>query len=262
MHTGVVPGQTAVASANVLRDLGPAEARTTLAAVLELSPDLVALQEWGPSRRRLLRETGRVWLLTIFGIRFPQPASGPDVGYVWVSPLVGGCVVGARADRFELIACRSRLLGRLARADRGIRKWSIVPPRFATVGIYHDRQRDRIVSLVSFHLTPAVQRGTRYRVDRPLLVRAHRKEVADLNRIVAEQLALGRAVYAAGDSNFDGLRLAGLTSGWEGRESEPGTLGPRRKVDDVHGPGCCTCVRVLSTLSDHKAVLMTREGGP
>jgi hypothetical protein len=198
--------------------------------------------------------------LTIFGIG-PRRAPRPNVGYVWVSPLVGGCVVGARADRFELIACRSRLLGRLGRADRGVRQWSIVPPRFATLGVYHDRQHARIVSLVSFHLTPAVQRGTRYREDRPLLVKAHRKEVADLNRIIAEQLRLGREVYAVGDSNFDGFRLAGLMSGWDGRESEPGTLGPRRKVDDVHGPGRCTSVRVLSTLSDHKAVLMTREDG-
>jgi len=75
---------------------------------------------------------------------------------------------------------------------------------------------------------------------------------------VSEQLALGHVVLAVGDSNFDGARLAGLTSAWEGREGEPGTLGPRRKVDDVHGPGPASSVTLLATGSDHKAVLVRR----
>jgi hypothetical protein len=66
-------------------------------------------------------------------------------------------------------------------------------------------------------------------------------------------------VYAVGDSNLDGLRLPGLTSAWEGREDEPGTLGEgTRKVDDVHGPGPASDVRRLTTPSDHQAVLATR----
>ena len=66
-------------------------------------------------------------------------------------------------------------------------------------------------------------------------------------------------VYAVGDSNLDGLRLPGLTSAWEGREDEPGTLGSgTRKVDDVHGPGRASAVRRLTTPSDHQAVLVTR----
>jgi len=66
-------------------------------------------------------------------------------------------------------------------------------------------------------------------------------------------------VYAVGDANFDGLRLNGLTSAWEGRESDPGTLGPRRKIDDVHGPGPAASVTVLTSRSDHKAVIVGRE---
>src|SRR3954451_7285008 len=69
-------------------------------------------------------------------------------------------------------------------------------------------------------------------------------------------------VYAMGDSNFDGLRLPGLTSAWEGRESDPGTLGPRRKIDDVFGPGPADSVRLLTSASDHKAVVVARRDLP
>jgi hypothetical protein len=76
--------------------------------------------------------------------------------------------------------------------------------------------------------------------------------------VVDQQLALGRTVFAVGDSNFDGFRLAGLESAWAGREAEPGTLGGRRKIDDVHGPGPAEAVTTVITPSDHKAVLVRR----
>jgi hypothetical protein len=76
---------------------------------------------------------------------------------------------------------------------------------------------------------------------------------------VGEQLGLGRVVYAVGDSNFDGLRLAGLVSAWEGRDDETGTLvASRRKIDDVHGPGPATTVSLLTNESDHRAVVVRR----
>jgi hypothetical protein len=61
-----------------------------------------------------------------------------------------------------------------------------------------------------------------------------------------------------GDSNFDGLRLSGLTSAWAGSRDAPGTLGQHRKVDDVLGPGPAASVTMLSNASDHRAVLATR----
>ena len=64
-------------------------------------------------------------------------------------------------------------------------------------------------------------------------------------------------MYALGDSNFDGLRLRGVTSAWRGREEEPGTLGPRRKVDDVHASrGSASSVTLLASDSDHRAVVV------
>jgi hypothetical protein len=229
---------TSVATANVLRSLPRHEARAALTGVLALDPDLVGLQEWGVTRHRLLRER-------------------PD--YVWVAPLVGGCPVGVRADRFDVLRRSSRALGWVGRSDPGARPLPVLPPRFATVVVLRDNRWDEVVTVVNFHLVPGVQAGGRYRADRPLLVARHRAEVRALERVVREQLAGGGEVYATGDSNFHGLRLTGLTSAWEGREDGPGTHGPRRRIDDVHGPGPSTSVTLLTNASDHKAVVVTRE---
>ena len=77
-------------------------------------------------------------------------------------------------------------------------------------------------------------------------------------RVVAAQLAAGRVVYAAGDSNFDGLHVDGLTSGWEGH---PGASFGSRRIDDVFGPGPAEAVQLVETASDHRAVLVRRADG-
>ena len=85
--------------------------------------------------------------------------------------------------------------------------------------------------------------------------------MAHLEDLVRRQQRAGRVVYAAGDSNFDGLRLTGLTSTWDGREDEPGTHGRgERKIDDVFGPGPATEVRRIVTASDHQAIVVTYSG--
>ena len=138
---------------------------------------------------------------------------------------------------------------------RGRRGGGSAPPRLATVATYRDRRGGPPVSLVDFHLSPGVQSDGRYRADRPALVARHRAEVRRLQRLVDALLARGHVVYAVGDSNFDGFRLGGLTSGWEGRDDHPGTLGPRRKVDDVFSSlGPATSVTLLASDSDHRAV--------
>jgi hypothetical protein len=236
-------GHTVVASANVLCSLRQRDAGEALSAVLDARPDLVGLQEWDVRRRRLLKRIG-------------------SPGYVWVRPLVGECPVGARADRFELLGYHSRLLAWFGWSDPGARTQRVVPPRLATVAHFLDRAGDRTVCVINFHLTPGVQAGGEYRSDRPRLVAHHRREVRNLDRVVGEQLALGYTVHAMGDSNFDGLQLPGLTSAWQGREGDPGTLGPRRKIDDVFGPGRADSVRLLTSASDHKAVVVVRPDLP
>lgn len=245
-------------TANILRTLGNADARASLRSVLAGAPDLVGLQEWQPWRYRLLQETGRVRPVPQKGegARAEHPSRGAE--YLWNVPLLGGCAVGARADRFTLVECRPRLLSWVQHADRPDRRLGIEPPRFATVAVYKERHVDRTVCLIDYHLTPGVQAKGRYRADRPILASRHRREVRTLERLVSEQLALGHVVFALGDSNFDGLRIAGLTSAWDGREHEPGTLGPRRKIDDVHGPGPAASVTLVPNASDHKAVRVRR----
>ncbi|QWZ09112.1 hypothetical protein KRR39_04690 [Nocardioides panacis] len=230
-------GRTVVATANILCSLPAAAAREALHVVLAAEPDLVGLQEWGPKRRRLLAETA---------------------GYLWAAPLVGGCPVGVRADRYDVLTGRARWLAGPGWCDPGVRPVPLLPARIATLAVLRDRETGRTVSLLSFHLTPGVQRRGSYRADRPRLAARHRQEVIALRRLVAGQLALGHVVHAVGDSNFDGLALPPLTSAWLGREDGPGTLGSARKIDDVHGPGRAASVVLLETPSDHKAVVVTR----
>ena len=227
---------TVVATANVHWRLAADRARRALAGVLALEPDLVGLQEWGFSRRRILGQCGS--------------------GYRWWAPLVGGCPVGARADRFEPTGRRLAVLSPPGRDGRVEHRFRPRRARVATVATYRDRQGDRPVTVVAYHLTPGVQARGEYREDRPRLVARHREEVRRLQALVDELIARGHVVHALGDSNFDGLRLRGLTSVWEGRDDEPGTLGPRRKVDDIlSAPGHAVSVTRLTNDSDHQAVI-------
>jgi hypothetical protein len=226
-----------VATANVLCTLPRASARAALRTVLAECPDLVGLQEWSARRRGLLREAA---------------------DYAWVRPVLGGCAVGALRDRFEVLDGRARRLGGLGLADRGSRPVPVLPARFAAVAVLLDRRTGVVVTVVSFHLVPGVQRRGDYRADRPRLVERHRTERAALEGLVRQHLALGREVYAVGDSNFDGFTVAGLTSAWDGRREGPGTLGSDRKIDDVLGQGPAVSVRLLATPSDHRAVLARR----
>lgn len=250
-----------VATANIQDALRPEQARRALSAVLEHSPDLIGLQEWYPTRSRVLAQTGRIALVPHLTPCWSGVTERAAPAYLWNAPLIGGCVVGARADRFEPVQCSIRFLSCPGLGDRRWGRRSLEPGRAATVSVYRDLHLDRIVSLINYHLVSGVQSGDSYRPDRPVLVARHRHEVQVLHLLIREQLSLGHVVYATGDSNFDGLRLEGLTSAWVGRADAPGTLGPRRKVDDVHGPGPATTVTLIATGSDHQAILTRRQSG-
>jgi hypothetical protein len=125
--------------------------------------------------------------------------------------------------------------------------------------VFRDRVAGGTVAIVSYHLVSGATTGEGYRADRPVLVRRHRSEVRRLERLVADLQRAGHVVHAVGDANYDLLRLDGLTSAWQGRAEEPGTIGSgTRKIDDVHGPGPAAEVRLLTTPSDHRAVVVTR----
>lgn len=249
---------TSVVTANLLFKLSRSDAELALHTVLAAEPDLVGLQEWYVSRADLLRRTGDVRLEPSFGLlRLPAPRGRS--GYHWVATIGAGSAVGARADRFDLLESRSVLLSGLGRAERTEYPLNAEPPRFAAVGVYRDRHVDRTVALISYHFVAGAQAAGTYRADRPRLVARHRAEVRRVEELVAEYQQAGHTVYAVGDANAHLLPLAGLTSSWLGREDEPGTIGSGlRKIDDVHGPGPATSVRLISTPSDHRAVLSVR----
>jgi hypothetical protein len=248
---------TTVATANILYKLPAREARVALTQVLAEQPDLVGLQEWYVSRLRLLRRFGDVRVVPSFGTGLL--ARPRDPAYHWVSAVAGGNVVGARADRFDLVSARVEFLSRIGRSDRPDRFLHTEPPRVVTIGVFGDRDRDRTVAMMSYHLAPGVEHRAEYIPQRPLLRVRHEAEVRRLEQLVAEHQAAGHVVYAVGDSNFDSLRLAGLTSAWEGREDHLGTIGSgTRKLDDVQGPGRASEVTLLTTPSDHKAVVAVR----
>jgi hypothetical protein len=248
---------TAVASANILYKLGPHDAYAALAQVLADAPDLVGLQEWYVSRLALLRQFGDVTVVPALGTQFLRRPRDP--AYHWVSAVAGGNVVGARAERFDLVSSRVAFVSGFGRSDRPDRTFGIEPPRVVTIGVFRDREVDRTVAMMSYHLTPGVEVDAAYHPDRPRLQARHRSDVERLEKLIAEHQQDGHVVYAVGDSNFDSLRLAGLTSSWEGREHDPGTIGSgTRKLDDVQGPGPASRVTLLTTPSDHKAVVAVR----
>ena len=242
--------QLVVATANVLRSLSRHDAATSLEAVLARRPDIVGLQEWGITRWALLGESGRVRVVPGW-----RRSSATD-GYLWCVPVYGGCSVGVRAERFDLVDARLSLLGTPGRADNPARPLGLEPPRVATVVRLEDREAPRRRSVICFHLVPGIQRGGSYREDRPGLVARHRHEVRALEVLVDHERGWSDEVCALGDSNYDGLALSGLTSAWDGR-SRPGTLGGRT-IDDVFGAGPATHVELVTTASDHAAVIATR----
>jgi hypothetical protein len=248
---------TTVATANILYKLARRDARTALRQVLDVDPDLVGLQEWYVSRLGLLREFGDVRVVPALGTQLLERPSDP--AYHWVSAVAGGNVVGARAARFDPVSSRVTFVSGFGRSDRPDRALGVEPPRVVTIGVFRDRQVDRTVAMMSYHLTPGVEVDAAYHPERPRLRARHRSDVQRLEKLVAEHQRAGHVVYAVGDSNFDSLRLAGLTSAWDGREHRPGTIGTRtRKLDDVHGPGPATRVTLLTTPSDHSAVVAVR----
>lgn len=229
-----------VAAANILDRLDRDRAAEALASVLAHAPDVVGLQEWGVTRRPILRAHN---------------------AYTWVAPLYGGNAVGFRRDRFGLLEHALRHIGHVGIADRGARPIRILPPRVATLVRLVDRATGSATSVIDYHLVPGVQSRGTYRADRPLLARRHRSETRRLRALVTRRLASGDNVIALGDSNFDGFELPGLVSAWTGRRDDPtGTLGSSRKVDDVFGAVAAEAVLLVRTASDHAAVLAQRPG--
>jgi hypothetical protein len=244
-------------------------AQAVLQRVLDRGPDIVGLQEWPSGRNPLLKATGTF-------ARFPMVRRvlrgpwRPGEGVEWARPLLGPTgPIGLRADRYEVLACSAVTLTgsrRIRPTERHPR--ARLPANRATLAVAHDHELDEEVAVIGYHLWAGVQVGGHYS-ERPsdrARVDGHRDQVAALGRLVIDQLARGRVVYALGDSNFDGLDLPGLVSAWDGREHERrGTHEDgHRKIDDVFGPGRAVRVEVIEHPEqqiDHQGVLAVRRRG-
>lgn len=249
---------TTVATANVRFDLQPDQAGLALDVVLDQGPDLVGLQEWAIARAGGLLRHGRVGPVPgVASLGWGRSGPGTVGEYHWNVPLVGGCVVGARLERYTPLRARPVLLSLPGRADRG-QGQVVEPGRVATLATYADRVTGRTVTVVSYHLVSGIQRRGRLREDRPVLVARHAHESAVLRRLVRRLLRRGHYVVAVGDSNLDGFTLPGLTSAWAAYDGTAASHGSRR-IDDVFGCGTAESVTVVETPSDHRAVVVRRH---
>lgn len=227
---------TRVATANVRVTLDHLQAAQALQSVLELNPDVGGLQEWPKGRDALLKAA---------------PA------YDFARNDAGGGPVFWRRDRYGLLRCRAVVLHGRSFVGRLVGRKSTLPPSVATLAVLCDDETDGEVTVINYHLTAEVQHGGAYRSDRAHRprVRRHKREVHKLARVARRQARKGRKVILLGDTNFDGLRIKGLTSCWVAAGlAKGGTLGNRR-VDIIFATSAPKQIRLVKTPSDHRAVI-------
>lgn len=237
---------TTVASVNMRFTLPDRAAEAGLRRVLAERPDLVALQEWGVSRddilRRIAAEGQYRWT------RPTSPNGDPIMPVMW------------RDDRYVLRSARAIRLARREFVGHLVGRKSRLPASWASEVIFDDlasaHPDGEQTVLLDFHFTAEVQKGAGYRRDpaHRLRVRRHKRERRRLGKRARWHKRRGRTVYAAGDSNFHGLRLRGFVSCWTGRKG--GTLG-NRAVDVVFAATKPHKLWPVQTPSDHDALIVT-----
>ena len=220
-----------IATHNVWVNLDDTHAEHAVAKVLRYEPDIIGLQEWGRSRRSILRDLGRV---TVFPkIRYHVGPPHKQVGYVFAYPL-GGQPVGVNAAKVEIVAVRRR---KLSEKRPGVR------PTHGTELIAQLRETNETVAVLNVH--PVAHH------DRPENKAAHTEAVESI-REWAEEWRQFRC-YVVGDMNARNVKIPGLRSCWEGRPAEGTFRG--RPIDHIYGPHPFGTVRTVNTTSDHHAVV-------
>lgn len=235
-----------VVYANVKVTLGIRAADRALRTVIAKAghhPDVIGLGEWGRNRESILHRLS---------------------GYDWRRPLRGGGPLGLDRTRYRVKHVRGRMLVGLSHveADEGNPRRTL-GPSWCTEVIAYDHALDEETAFLLYHLTAGIQgaNGGYKTKTHPQRVARHKREVAALGRLVVKHWQTGRAVYALGDSNFDGMTLPGVVSAWAGHnDAHGGDLGSRR-VSDVFGPGDAV-TELVRDGSDHRAVIATRRRNP
>lgn len=221
---------TRLASHNVKVDLPDPDAARAVRLVLQRSPDILGLQEWGRDRRSVLRKFGTV-------VMFPRLrrlfANYPDAGYVFVYPL-GGQPVGFDASRFEVLHVRRV---KLSAKRPGVR------PTYGT-RVKFRKRGGKTQAVLNVH--PVAHH------DRPQNALAHLEAVESIREWVESWHGFDR--YVMGDMNSRHVALPPLVSCWDGRRDLP--TGPHGgAIDHIYGPRGFESVEVIDTPSDHHAVV-------
>lgn len=204
-------------TANVLKTLPPPKAAAALNAALNKKPHIIALQEWGSSRNRLLREA-----------EFKHH-------YSFVTPVNGGPPLGILDSWGEWLTVRNLPLapkGKAARATRGVE------------GIARARGSGRIHVVLNIHLLA--------HHDDPAHLRAWREGRQSVIEWAKAWGAYNR--YVLGDGNKHLMDLPPLDSCWEGHRAQP--TGPHGgTIDAIWTNRRSDFVDAFPIGSDHKAVV-------
>lgn len=229
-----------VGTQNVWVNLPDEKAAESVAAVLERRPHIVGLQEWGRSRRTLLKAFGKVVLFPSIRYRVGPPHKA--AGYVFAYPL-GGQPVGVDAAWGEVISVRRH---RLSKKRPGVRA------TYGTELIVRTRDTRHPETVVVLNVHPVAHH------DRPANKAAWREAVGSIEDWADSWHGFRR--FVVGDVNKQGLKLHGLKSCWEGRKRRPTFR--HRTIDEVYATERAIDVEVIDTPSDHHALIAYYEETP
>lgn len=224
-----------IASHNVLVNLPDHRAAASVEAVLAHKPHLFGLQEWGRSRRKILKSYGKVLLFP--RVRFHLGPPHPYAGYVFVYPL-GGQPVAVDASRFEVTVAKRR---KLSGARDGVR------PCYGTEVQVIPREGGKTIAILNVH--PVAHH------DRPENLAAWEEAIESIREWAEEWAGFRR--YVVGDFNKQRVDIPGLISCWAGREDEDTFRD--RTIDHIYGPRGFASAFTVNTPSDHHAVLATEK---
>lgn len=220
-----------LASHNVKVDLDDTHAGNSVARVLRTRPDIIGLQEWGRSRRSVLRNLGRVTMFP--NLRYHVGPPHQQSGYVFAYPL-GGQPIGVNAEKVEIVSVR-RI--KLSSKRPGVR------PTFGTELVCQIRETNETVAVLNVH--PVAHH------DRPDNKAAHAEAVENIQRW-AESWG-GFRHYVMGDMNSSRVTIPGLRSCWDGNPAGGTFRG--RAIDHIYGRDGFAHAFTVNTRSDHHAVV-------
>ncbi len=226
-----------IATSNVYVELDNAGAAKALDQVLATDPQILGLQEWSRSRRKILRKKARVVLFpaTARHLRKRGLARAyPAAGMVFAYPALGGQPVGVDAGYGEILSARRILLAK----RRGK-----VRATYGTEVLIRVHATGQLRPVLNLHLLA--------HHDDP----DHAAGWAEGRQSAIDWVEswAGFDALVMGDTNKDLMDLPPLVSCWVGNR-HPGTL-HGRSIDNIYARSKAGAARTIRTPSDHDAAV-------